>query len=96
MQFFFHTRFVDFPMAKNVDQAVDSSWKKLGPKLESVLTEGLTVMAKEKPTGNVYEAIQFLGQWLLENNPNNPKGAQVEIVDVSVLGNAVPHSTTTR
>ena len=83
-------------MAESIDQAVDSSWKKLAPKLESVLADGLTMMAKEKPTGNVYEAVQLLGKWLLANNPNKPKGAQVETVDVSVLGNAVPLTFTTK
>ena len=32
--------------------------------------QGLTVLAKEKPCAQPVEALSFLGQWLLDNNPN--------------------------
>jgi len=41
--------------------------------LEATLIKGLTVMAKEKPSASKYEALTFLGTWLLQNNPNKPR-----------------------
>lgn len=38
--------------------------------LQPVLVQGLTVLAKEKPCAHPVEALSFLGQWLLDNNPN--------------------------
>lgn len=38
--------------------------------LQTVLVHGLTVLAKEKPCAQPVEALSFLGQWLLDNNPN--------------------------
>lgn len=38
--------------------------------LQTVLVQGLTVLAKEKPCAQPVEALSFLGQWLLDNNPN--------------------------
>lgn len=38
--------------------------------LQPVLVQGLTVLAKEKPCAHPIEALSFLGQWLLDNNPN--------------------------
>ena len=41
--------------------------------LQTVLVQGLTVLAKEKPCAQPVEALSFLGQWLLDNNPNKVK-----------------------
>ena len=38
--------------------------------LQPILVQGLTVLAKEKPCAHPVEALSFLGQWLLDNNPN--------------------------
>ena len=38
--------------------------------LQPILVQGLTVLAKEKPCAQPVEALSFLGQWLLDNNPN--------------------------
>ena len=41
--------------------------------LQPSLLKGLTALAKEKPTAEKYEAITWLAQWLLRNNPNQAK-----------------------
>ena len=38
--------------------------------LNPVLVQALTVLAKEKPCAQPVEALTFLGQWLLDNNPS--------------------------
>ena len=38
---------------------------------KALLLQGLTQVCKKKPMGE--EAIIFLGEWLLLNNPNQPK-----------------------
>ena len=40
------------------------------PSLQGVLTDALAALCKEKPAG--LDAVEFLGKWLLENNPNKP------------------------
>lgn len=52
--------------------------------LEPVLVNALTVLAKEKPSGEKFEAITFLANWLLENNPSKPK--------VALPGSCLPDS----
>lgn len=42
--------------------------------LQPILVQGLTVLAKEKPCAHPVEALSFLGQWLLDNNPNKVRG----------------------
>ena len=38
--------------------------------IQKLLVTGLMQICKEKPAGN--DAVQRLGEWLLENNPNKP------------------------
>ena len=38
--------------------------------LEPVLLKGLTELARSKAAANQAEALQFLGLWLRDNNPN--------------------------
>lgn len=37
--------------------------------LESVVTDGLVALAKAKPSSDPAEAVRWLGQWLMDNNP---------------------------
>ena len=39
--------------------------------LSALLSKGLTELCREKPVG--VEAIEWLGKWLLQNNPNQPQ-----------------------
>lgn len=45
--------------------------------LPELLTTGLAELCKAKPAGN--EAIRWLGQWLLDHNPNQPRVAECEV-----------------
>lgn len=47
--------------------------------LQPVLVQGLTVLAKEKPCAHPVEALSFLGQWLLDNNPNKVSSIMLQI-----------------
>lgn len=38
--------------------------------VHELLVTGLMQICKEKPSGN--DAVQRLGEWLIENNPNKP------------------------
>jgi Dpy-30 motif len=38
--------------------------------IQELLVTGLMQLCKEKPSGN--DAIKWLGEWLIENNPNKP------------------------
>mmetsp|Transcript_70097 Transcript_70097/g.222179 ORF Transcript_70097/g.222179 Transcript_70097/m.222179 type:complete len:409 (-) Transcript_70097:176-1402(-) len=40
--------------------------------LEPTLIRGLTALCKNKPSADKYEAISWLANWLLDNNPNKP------------------------
>ncbi len=42
----------------------------------SVLVDGLVELCKVKPVG--IDAVKWLGEWLLQNNPNKPR---VDVVD---------------
>ncbi len=41
-----------------------------GQSLNSLLTTGLVELCKVKPVGN--DAVKWLGEWLIANNPNTP------------------------
>lgn len=41
-----------------------------GETINEVLTQGLVKLCREKPVG--LDSIEFLGKWLIENNPNRP------------------------
>lgn len=57
---------------EEIEEYVKSSMHSIESKLNPVLIKGLTVLAKTKPTSDSLEAAQFLGQWLIDNNPQNP------------------------
>ncbi|KAJ9514602.1 hypothetical protein QJQ45_016351 [Haematococcus lacustris] len=42
-------------------------------KLQPALSRALTALAREKPSAERFEAITFLANYLLQNNPNKPK-----------------------
>ena len=65
IQFFFPHR-APQPMHEPVDAIVPNF-------LQSTLTKALTQLAREKPSSEPLQACKWLGTWLLENNPNNPK-----------------------
>jgi len=46
--------------------------------LNSILVQGLTELCKEKPRG--LAAVEWLGNWLMENNPNQPSVEEPEDV----------------
>jgi hypothetical protein len=39
--------------------------------IHDVLINGLVELCKVKPVGN--DAVQWLGEWLIANNPNKPR-----------------------
>lgn len=45
----------------------------IASKLQPTLVKALTVLARQKPTSNKLDAITFLANWMLENNPNKPQ-----------------------
>lgn len=45
----------------------------IATKLQPILIRALTVLAREKPSSDKLEAIAFLANWMLENNPNKPQ-----------------------
>lgn len=42
-------------------------------KLQPALSKALTALAREKPSAERFEAITFLADYLLKNNPNKPR-----------------------
>lgn len=44
--------------------------------LPELLTTALSELCKEKPAG--LDAVKWLGEWLLENNPNQPQVQEPE------------------
>ncbi|TPX32047.1 nucleoside-diphosphate kinase [Synchytrium microbalum] len=68
VRFFFPEAVVDpLPETENVQAFLEDS-------LYPVLTKGLTQLCKEKPENPT----AWLGQWLLENNPNKPQVTEPE------------------
>lgn len=57
------------------DAYVQEASQYIQKNLQPVLVNALTVLAKEKPSGEKFEAITFLANWLLKNNPSKPKVA---------------------
>jgi hypothetical protein len=55
----------------DLDALVKSPTNDGGIPLHDVLVQGLVELCKTKPVGN--DAIQWLGEWLLANNPNQPQ-----------------------
>jgi len=62
------------------EAVVDGVGQYMETVLQPVLVQGLTVLAKEKPCAHPIEALSFLGQWLLDNNPNKVRVHTVDTV----------------
>ena len=50
--------------------------------LGETLQKGLVHLCKEKPSADRAEALEFLGRWLLENNPNKPHEVAQEALEL--------------
>jgi len=57
------------PQGPAVKEFIDSTVMS-GVSLPELLTTGLAELCKVKPAG--LDAVRWLGEWLLENNPNMP------------------------
>jgi hypothetical protein len=77
IKFFFPHR---APVAIPTTEEVNSFVKE---KLEATLVTGLTLLAKEKPSRDPMAAIEWLGNWLLQNNPNKPRIFAPEELDIT-------------
>lgn len=60
--------FPDISFPQLIDQT--ELRKYIKKELEPILTKGLTVLSKHKPSAGKLEATKFLAQWLLDNNPS--------------------------
>lgn len=54
-------------------QEADAAKNYIAEKLQPALAKALTALAREKPSAEKFEAITFLANYLLTNNPNKPK-----------------------
>ena len=55
---------------ENLVEKMKAPMEGSGTSLNSLLITGLVELCKVKPVGN--DAVQWLGEWLIENNPNTP------------------------
>ena len=78
IKFFFPSLVLE-PLAEP-DPAKDYITKKLQP----ALSKALTALAREKPSAEKFEAITFLANYLLNNNPNKPRIVTPDEWDPSV------------
>eukprot|EP00803_Ostreobium_quekettii_P003932 evm.model.scf_683EXC.2 EVM.evm.TU.scf_683EXC.2 scf_683EXC:18243-19586(+) len=58
---------------EELGQWLGSASDYIAANLQPVLIKALTVLAKQKPSGEEFEVITFLANWLLANNPNKPR-----------------------
>ncbi len=77
IRFFFPESVSDIPSSDDavVGTHILNARQSVGQKLDTVLLEGLTALAKKKPTGNEHDAIRYLGEWLIANNPKKPENS---------------------
>ena len=61
-----HTALTGENLVKKMQAPMEGS----GQSLNTLLVTGLVELCKVKPVGN--DAITWLGEWLLANNPNTP------------------------
>ena len=59
------------PTGEEVESMIKSPIKKdIEESIHSLITSGLVELCKVKPVG--IDAVEFLGEWLIRNNPNRP------------------------
>lgn len=59
------------PTGEQVDALIRSPSGPAGESMHDLLVAGLVALCKAKPVGP--DAVQWLGEWLLANNPNKPR-----------------------
>lgn len=59
------------PSGNEIDNILKASMSNCKESVNDVLIKGLVELCKEKPVG--LDAVQWLGNWLLQNNPNKPQ-----------------------
>ena len=59
------------PSGEQVEQLIKSPSGSTGESMHDILVTGLVALCKAKPVG--LDAVQWLGEWLLANNPNKPR-----------------------
>lgn len=59
------------PTGEQVEELIKSPSGPAGESMHDLLVTGLVALCKAKPVGS--EAVQWLGEWLLANNPNKPR-----------------------
>ena len=64
------------PTGNELEEMMNAPLVDNGDSVHELLTNGLVELCKVKPVG--LDAVQWLGEWLIENNPNKPR---VEIPD---------------
>jgi len=61
---------VDNEINQLLNSQIDTTTTTESVTFKTLILKGLTQVCKTKPMGE--EAITFLGEWLLKNNPNQP------------------------
>lgn len=85
--------FPDLPLDPISD--ADTARAYVTEKLQPTLIKALTVLAKQKPAATQEQALTFLANWMLANNPNKPQmvlpeGAETTADDsTTILADAV-------
>ncbi len=55
---------------ENLEESIKTQLEGADVSMNDLLVEGLVELCKVKPTG--LDAIEWLGRWLIENNPTKP------------------------
>lgn len=64
------------PTGENLDSLIKAKVLDGGGSIHELLITGLVELCKAKPVG--IDAVRWLGNWLIENNPNKPRVNVVE------------------
>jgi hypothetical protein len=64
------------PTGDELEQLIKTPIFEGGDSIHDLLVTGLMELCKAKPVG--LDAVKWLGEWLIENNPSNPKIAEDE------------------
>jgi Dpy-30 motif len=58
------------PKGEELEEMMKSPMSEGGDSIHDLLVTAMMELCKEKPTG--LDAVQWLGEWLIKNNPNKP------------------------